>query len=141
MNDYTEKDFRVILSGSLSVYFPLGKAFHGDLYHFIFMCIDRHKNADFGQFMADWFEHWREEVKSMRNQQALFVPIEWGDQYFGGLRITQETDGTMTVSYGFINNPDGKSYAYFERDFLDDIALSFSTTKERILQSLTLEVQ
>jgi hypothetical protein len=92
-------------------------------------------------FLNDWFEEWRKRIAGMYSQQSLFVPIEWGDQYFGGLRITQETDGTMTVSYGFINNPDGKSYTYFELDLLDDVVLSFSTTKERILQSLVLEVQ
>jgi hypothetical protein len=137
---YKDRDFGFVLSDVLTIYFSSVWLFRRDgLQHYRLMADN--EGLSLVAFFNQWLSRWRKRVQALRVGQGLFIPIELADTYIGGIQLQAAEGDALQLSYGFWHNPDQQPYTALEGRPFDEVMKTFSTTKERILQSLVLEVQ
>jgi hypothetical protein len=137
---YKDRDFGFVLSDVLTIYFlPVWLFRSDDLQHYRLMADN--EGLSLVAFFNQWLSQWRKRVQALREGQGLFIPIELADTYIGSIQLHAAEGDALQLSYGFWHNPDQQPYTALEGRPFDEVMKTFSTTKERILQSLTLEVQ
>lgn len=52
--------------------------------------------------MIQYFDKWIIEIKNLSKNEELFIPIDFSDEYIGGLKVINLGNDILSVSYGFI---------------------------------------
>jgi hypothetical protein len=118
------------------------KAF--DSYFFI-LAMERNKNVDKLDFgVAGLFEYWKEKTLLMADNNTIFLPIDFSDEYTGCIKV-EKVDMSLILTYGFsrimglnVNPLDPENFYKEVKDFEADNDKHLTIRQEDLINSLDI---
>jgi len=98
--------------------------------------------------LSELLNSWVYNLKSLKSDSALYLPIDFSDQYIGGFKVELIKENSIKINYGisedlgsgeFPSNP--KGYFKTPKNFqLDDEFKEYVVEKDKFIKSIELSI-
>jgi hypothetical protein len=118
-----------------------------DSYFFI-LAMERSQNVDKLSFgVGELFEYWKEKTLLMTDNDTIFLPIDFSDEYTGCIKV-EKVDMSLNLTYGFsrimglnVNPLDPENFYKEVKDFEADNDKKLTVRQEDLINSLDIIIR